>query len=241
MKLLVSVQNADEVSAALQGGADILDVKQPAAGALGMAAPETLQQIAAIVRRHYPTIPLSAALGELRDWASDTHSDPSTIPAEFRYLKTGLSETLGWDNWKQKWRDLAEEFQPARSWVTVAYADAVRCNSPDPLLLVETAIAARSPVFLIDTWQKDESCLLDWCSAELLLQIRRKTAAAGIQLALAGQLRSQHLNEIARTAPDIVAVRGAVCDSENRSAGICVERVRELSVRLHVLQQQSSP
>ena len=238
MKLLVSVQNADEVTAALQGGADILDVKQPAAGPLGMATTETLQLIAQRARELNPAIPLSAALGELRDWCTTTAAIPNLIPPEVCYLKTGLSETAGWDGWEQRWLDLAGQLQPCRNWVTVAYADSQRSHSPDPLVLVEAAIRARSPVFLIDTWQKDSTCLLDWCSADLLQLIRRKTAAAGIQLALAGQLRANHLAEIAQSAPDIIAVRGAVCEAGSRSAQICAERVRELSDRLLVLQQQ---
>ena len=35
MRLLVSVRSADEVGAALAGGAEIVDVKEPSRGALG--------------------------------------------------------------------------------------------------------------------------------------------------------------------------------------------------------------
>ena len=40
--LLVSVRCADEVAAAIEGGAEIIDVKEPSHGSLGMALPETL-------------------------------------------------------------------------------------------------------------------------------------------------------------------------------------------------------
>ena len=42
MRLLVSVRNAEEAESALQGGADILDAKEPANGALGKVDATTL-------------------------------------------------------------------------------------------------------------------------------------------------------------------------------------------------------
>ena len=59
--LLVSVRSADEVAAALEGGADIIDVKEPAKGPLGMAEAEV---VAAVVDRVKGKVPVSAAMGE---------------------------------------------------------------------------------------------------------------------------------------------------------------------------------
>src|SRR5438067_2429694 len=60
MRLLVSVADAAEARAALAGGADIIDAKEPRHGALGAVAPDVLRAIrnAVAVRR-----PVSAALG----------------------------------------------------------------------------------------------------------------------------------------------------------------------------------
>src|SRR3954451_22237023 len=59
--LLVSVRGADEVPAALEGGADLIDVKEPARGPLGMAEAEV---VAAVLDRVDARVPVSAALGE---------------------------------------------------------------------------------------------------------------------------------------------------------------------------------
>ncbi|HXV96934.1 MAG TPA: (5-formylfuran-3-yl)methyl phosphate synthase [Anaerolineae bacterium] len=45
MQLLISATNAVEAQAALQGGADIMDVKNPAEGALGAANVAALRDI----------------------------------------------------------------------------------------------------------------------------------------------------------------------------------------------------
>jgi len=49
MKLLVSVRDAIDASAALAGGADIIDAKEPASGALGAVDLATFQHIVAAV------------------------------------------------------------------------------------------------------------------------------------------------------------------------------------------------
>ena len=49
LRLLVSVTNAAEASAAVAGGADVIDAKNPLAGALGAVSPDTLRDIHATV------------------------------------------------------------------------------------------------------------------------------------------------------------------------------------------------
>ena len=61
MRLLISVANAAEASAALAGGADIIDAKDPLAGALGAVSVEVLREIHAAVAGARP---VTAALGE---------------------------------------------------------------------------------------------------------------------------------------------------------------------------------
>ena len=46
MRLLVSVRSAAEVGAAVAGGADIVDAKEPATGSLGAVSRRVLREIA---------------------------------------------------------------------------------------------------------------------------------------------------------------------------------------------------
>src|SRR5207237_9523523 len=64
MRLLVSVRGPLEARAALAGGADVIDAKDPACGALGAVSAERL---AAIRRTVGAARPVSAALGDARD------------------------------------------------------------------------------------------------------------------------------------------------------------------------------
>src|SRR5438105_15965250 len=64
MRLLVSVRGPVEARAAVAGGADVIDAKDPARGALG---PVRLDQLAAIRRVVGAARSVSAALGDARD------------------------------------------------------------------------------------------------------------------------------------------------------------------------------
>jgi uncharacterized protein (UPF0264 family) len=91
MQLLVSVRSADEVEAALAGGADIIDAKEPANGSLGAVSPATLAKVASRI----PAVQeLSIALGDVRTVAEVITSidrlelPPRTAPT---YLKLGFA------------------------------------------------------------------------------------------------------------------------------------------------------
>ena len=62
MRLLVSPMNMVEAQAALDGGADILDVKNPKEGSLGANFPWIIREVADLVRGK---VPLSATIGDL--------------------------------------------------------------------------------------------------------------------------------------------------------------------------------
>ena len=64
MRLLVSVANAAETSAALAGGADVIDAKNPLSGALGAVSADILREIHATVAG---ACLVSAAIGDAAD------------------------------------------------------------------------------------------------------------------------------------------------------------------------------
>src|SRR5690348_863907 len=97
-QLLVSVRSAAEAEAALEGGAHLIDVKEPRHGPLGRAGAES---IAAVVRAVAGRRPVSAALGELGDPA-----DALPYPGPgLAYVKWGLGGLGGTADWRQRWRD----------------------------------------------------------------------------------------------------------------------------------------
>jgi hypothetical protein len=212
--LLVSVRSADEALAALAGGADLIDVKEPSRGPLGPADPDVIASIIAVVGGR---VPVSAAMGEWVDW------DRGRIPDGLAFVKWGLARA------RDQHAAAPSVFSAARGVapVLVAYADHARADSPDPDELVRVACECRFPAFLIDTAIKDGATLLDWLAIESLTRMRGRLANAGVRLALAGSLDVQAIRRLASVEPAWFAVRGAACTG-GRNGPICAERVRAL-------------
>lgn len=207
--LLISVRSVEEAVLALEGGADLIDVKEPSAGSLG-AAPRSV--ISEIVDRMAGRVPVSAAMGELTEW------EGGEIDPRLSFVKWGLR---GADHRKLL---AVRNLQT----VVVIYADWQRTNSPSPDDLLNFAITERFGVVLIDTGQKDGSRLTDFVPISVLCEWRKRLSEADISFALAGSLQECDIAELATVAPRWFAVRGAACVQNQRESRIDIERVRSL-------------
>jgi uncharacterized protein (UPF0264 family) len=213
--LLVSVRSAEEARAALAGGADLIDVKEPSRGPLGRADTEIIQSIVNAVADR---VPVSAALGEWADWS------PELFPTNVAYVKWGLS----------RMESVAEPavlrvagILSGPKPVLVAYVDHRRAESPLPTWLANKACEHRFSAFLFDTAVKDGSSLLDWIEPSTLARIRFGLAHAGVRVALAGSLDVNSIRRLRPLAPDWFAVRGAACTG-GRGGVVSAEKVRLL-------------
>jgi len=206
MKLLISVRSASEARAALAGGADLIDVKEPARGSLGRA---DNQVIDAIVRLLDGCAPVSAAMGELTE---DLSKD--VIDYSVDYLKFGLAGCRHLP-WQERLLQLRES-HPANV-VAATYADSARAEAPSLEEAVNFAIDHHFAILLVDTFIKDGRSLFDWVSEQRLYGLVEALHRAGTQLALAGSLTVEHLPEIRAVNPDWLAVRGAVCRRGDRT------------------------
>jgi hypothetical protein len=221
--LLVSVRSASEAREALSGGADLIDVKDPSQGPLGLAQPGVIDEVLSVVagRLH-----VSAALGELFEWK------PQPVPAGIQFVKWGLSNFA--NNGRTALESLLRWDGPGCP-VVVAYADYRRAKSPPPMLLAGLACQLGFSVFLFDTAVKDGTTLLDWIDLGMLKRIRFELGEAQIRVALAGSLGAPEIQALAPLVPDWFAVRGAACEG-GRTGRVSSQRVRELSDLISAVQ-----
>lgn len=222
--LLVSVRNAEEALAALAGGADLIDVKEPQRGALGAADPSEWRAVQQAIAGQAP---LSVALGEL-------HADPVAELAEqtagFHYAKIGLAACAGqrhWQSlWQQAWERLPSEVMP----VAVAYADWQQAHAPRPDQVLAAAVECGVRLLLVDTHEKRGGNLLTHWSLEQIQGLADEAAEKGVRLAIAGSVSLEILPVLLALAPAYIAVRGAACRGV-RTARIDQQLVAELSAR----------
>ncbi len=232
--LLVSVRNLAEARAAIDGGCDRLDVKEPLRGPLGMADAGVIAEIAAFSARaddRRDAVPCSVALGEIHE--AEENDGPFVLPPGVSDIKLGPARLGTPKRWAQGWRHALRRFhwEQPRSIrrVAVAYADWPKAGALPPTEILAAAIEAGADAFLIDTCRKETGSLLDALSLRDLGQLSGTARQAGMTLALAGSLRLEDLAALVDLRPDVIAVRGAACEGRRRSADVssaCVRRLR---------------
>jgi uncharacterized protein (UPF0264 family) len=220
-ELLVSVRTAPEARIALAAGVDLLDVKEPERGSLGRADDGVLQ---AVLDSAAGQTPVSAALGELRDWPGE---QPPLFLGRLAFVKWGLSGDAKWATRTARLRRRVEETSPCRV-VLAAYADHERAGAPAPREVCRHACRGGFSVLLIDTCHKDGTSLLDWLPLREAAALISSCHDAGVRVALAGGLRLCDVELLGPLRPDWFAVRGAACAGGARGATLDPERTRLL-------------
>jgi uncharacterized protein (UPF0264 family) len=117
--------------------------------------------------------------------------------------------------------------RPGCGIVTTAYADWARAHAPAAAAVCSFACAGRWGPFLLDTWGKDGSTLLDHLPLAQIAALAERCRAAGIPVALAGSLGQDQMRVLLPVRPDWFAVRGAVCKG-GRLGEVDEQKVRYL-------------
>ena len=222
-KLLVSVTSAEEALLALEGGADIIDMKNPLEGALGALPLSVVTEAVAAVNGRRIT---SATTGDLP-------MQPALVrEAVMQMAATGVDLVkVGFFGDEHSNAACIEALQPLiaqhhLSIVAVLMADLSPQFTVLPLL--------RKAGFwgvMLDTANKDGRNLLAYIDQEKL-QIFLQMAE-GLNTGLAGSLKMENIGTVARLNPSYIGMRGAACEGLDRVARLCKSRVAALSGLLY--------
>jgi hypothetical protein len=224
-KLLVSVRDAVEAEIALRGGADLIDVKEPARGPLGAADAATIR---AVVARVAGRAPVSAALGEL---LSGQRLEQS-LAGQVCYAKFGLAGCRRESDWTLRWQAALKSLPRGVVPVAVAYADWTAAGAPQPRDVMALAVALGCGAVLVDTFDKTRGAL--GCHVGLAELDRWIAAlrAAGLVSVVAGGLGEADFDQILPLRPDYLGVRGAACIGD-RTGRLDARRVGRLAALAH--------
>lgn len=228
--LLISPKDVDEALAAIRGGADILDIKNPKEGSLGANFPWVIAEI----RRAVPErIPISAAIGDFPNLpGSAALAAFGAVKAGANMVKIGLKgprDARSAAYLVERVVRAVKGADESAKVVVCAYGDFKRAGTIEPILMPKIASESRADVAMLDTAIKDGKSLTDFLQAEELKDFIDKAHSHGIWAALAGSLGVNELRELKRLNPDVIGIRGAACEGGDRRKGsISEEHVRTL-------------
>jgi uncharacterized protein (UPF0264 family) len=240
MRLLVSVSDATEAMAALEGGAHYIDAKNPWAGALGAVPVATLDRIRDAIGG---VRPITAALGDLTDEAALEDAARVFATSGPAFVKVGFSGATSprqiFNLIRAAVRGATKGGRGRTGVVAVAYADTTGAGTLTPLAMVEEAACAGAAGVLIDTRHKGGPGLRSLIDARGLCAFVARAHGSGLLAALAGQLALADLSFVRDSGADVAGVRGAACDG-GRNGSVSARRVRELRELLDAIECQSS-
>ena len=210
--LLASVATLDEMRMALAAGVDIIDLKNPAAGALGAWAPEALADAVALWHA-------AGAPGSLSATVGDHPLDPDVLrAAAARTAATGvplvkigfaLGEGADLPPVLDALRPLARDTR----LIAVLFAD----QAPD-LAAVPLFAAAGFHGVMLDTADKASGGLLAHLPPETLARFVSLARSEGLLTGLAGSLKIADIAPLAALRPHYLGFRGALCAEGRTSA-----------------------
>lgn len=229
MLLLISPINTEEALEAIEGGADIVDVKNPAEGSLGANFPWVIRR----VREMTPEDMLvSATLG-------DVPYKPGTVSLAAMgalvsgsdYIKVGLYGTRNYDEAVDVMKNVVRAVKDQSDAIVVAagYADDHRVGAVEPMEIPRVAADSGADLAMLDTAVKDGKTLFDFMDMEKLESFVSAARDHGLKSALAGSVGREHLKPLHEIGCDVVGIRGAACVGGDRNTGrIHRDAVREL-------------
>lgn len=206
---LASVRCVAEAELVLAAGADIIDLKEPDAGALGAVAPDMIHNcLKAIGGRK----PVSATVGDL-PMVSGRVTDAVAATAGLGVDTVKLGILTDGDAWGCL--EALHALTLSADLVLVFFADALPQMDP-----VAAATASGASGVMLDTAGKGSGCLTDYMPLGDIRHFVGRARHVGLQAGLAGSLRAGHVEPLLALEPDVMGFRGALCAQGSRNLSL---------------------
>lgn len=215
--MLASVTSVEEALLALQAQVDIIDLKQPAQGALGALDNATVRRIVQTIAGHCP---VSATIGDLPMQPELVFNAVSTMAATgVDYIKIGIfpeGDSLA---------TIAKltALTGRNALIAVLFAD---CQ-PD-MGLISVLKQAGFKGVMLDTLDKKRGSLLQVMAKTTIEAFVTQAKVEQLLCGLAGSLRSTDITGLLPFHPDYLGFRGALCAHHNRTGQLSEAAIKQI-------------
>jgi len=206
--MLASVNSLGEVNFILQTDVDIIDLKNPAQGALGALSTDL---VSSIVKRVNQQKPVSATVGDLPMQPKVVFDAVSAMAnTGVDYIKIGFFPDGDWQTTLSK---LATISQQGHQLIAVLFADTTL-----DLDIISTLKKAGFCGVMLDTMDKSKGSLLNVMPYSTIETFVKKAQAEQLLCGLAGSLKKTDIAQLLPLDSDYLGFRGALCTNNNRTA-----------------------
>lgn len=217
-QLLISVTSIEEAQMALENGADIIDLKDPSAGALGALPLPKIQSVVDFVNG---VKPVSATIGDL-PLQPDLILQHVTqlVNAKVDIIKIGFFET---DDYQPCLDALVSLTQKGVKLIAVLFAEHTYAAS-----LIDDIKQAGFIGVMLDTAKKNGLTLLDYYSESQRMHFSHRILALGLSFGLAGSLKLEHVIKVKEMHPTYMGFRGGVCAENQRELSLNAAKIKAI-------------
>jgi uncharacterized protein (UPF0264 family) len=215
--MLASVANLAEARLVAEAGVDIIDLKKPAAGALGALS---VAEVAAVVAALGGEWPISATVGDLpMEPAIVVPAVEAMAATGVDYVKIGFFPGGDWAGVIAGLKPLAER---GLRLVAVLFGDQAH-DLGWVAMLAEAGFAGA----MLDTADKARGSLRQVCEPGYVREFVAEARRLGLLCGLAGSLRAADVPSLLAFEPDYLGFRGALC-SGGRTGGLDPDAVLQM-------------
>jgi len=221
--MLASVANMDEAIQVAAIGVDIIDLKAPAAGALGALKLDDISQIKKALGNHHV---VSATVGDLpMDPAIVTAAVQAMHNTSVDYIKLGF---FPGGNWRASIEELAIHTNSGSKLIAVFFGD-----TEFDLSWINNLAQAGFAGVMLDTMDKERGSLPQLYSRLKLAKFIAAAKQYGLLIGLAGSLRERDIPALLELNPDYLGFRGALCQHHRRIDKLDPTAVRSIRARIY--------
>ena len=218
-KMLASVTGVDEALLALDENVDIIDLKQPAAGALGALDISVVKTIVAALANRCP---VSATIGDMPMQAEPIlNAVQNMAETGVDYVKIGFfPDSATWPATIEKLAVLAPK---NIALIAVLFAD----QQPDMAIIPMLKQAGFTGVML-DTQAKQQGSLNQVMASDTIQHFVSLAKSHQLLCGLAGSLTLASIPRLLPYQPDYLGFRGALCDQHIRTGQLNCHAIRQI-------------
>ena len=229
MKVLISIRSLEELVPASNGGANIIDLKNPNEGSLGAPFPWLIKKI----RNFGNNFALSVAIGDMPNLpgtAALASSGAAACGADI--VKVGLYGPRSFNEGVKLLKSVvkaAKDINQKTLVVGAGYADFKSFNGINSMDIPSICKSAGADIAMLDTYSKNGQKLFNFTDSEKLTKFVNKAHENNLLAALAGSLELKDIKKINDLGADIIGFRGAACSGSDRKNGaVEINRVRKI-------------
>lgn len=238
MRVLISIRSFEELVPAIEGGADIIDLKNPNEGSLGASFPWLIKK----VRAHDKKFLLSVAIGDMPNLPGTAAlASAGAAICGVNIIKVGLYGPRTFNEGVKLLKSVVKATKDVNQDILVVgagYADFMSFNGIDSIDIPTICKLAGADIAMLDTYTKNGRKLFNFIDSEKLRKFVNKAHENNLLAALAGSLELEDIKIINDLGADVIGFRGAACSGSDRKNGVVeINRVRKIIEFSHNLKK----